>query len=124
MKLRAKKFDSGKPRMELIPGKALIQVARVLSAGAKRYGDWNWRLGLSPARCCGAARRHITAFLEGEDLDEEGTPHLAHGICELMFALVCYEEHPELDDRFRSTRKVAYKATRGAKEVRKKRRRS
>ena len=38
------KFDSEKPRMDLLPPKAIFEVAKVLGFGAEKYGPENWRL--------------------------------------------------------------------------------
>ena len=37
-----KKFDSDKPMMQLLPSKALVEVSKVLSFGANKYGKENW----------------------------------------------------------------------------------
>ena len=37
------KHDAGKPRMDLIPPRAEMLLAEVLTFGANRYGDDNWR---------------------------------------------------------------------------------
>src|SRR3990167_4743776 len=95
------KADAEKPRMELLSGLWLIDVAKVLTFGAEKYDSHNWRKGLVIGRCLGAALRHITADLMGEDNDPEtGLPHLAHASCELMFASELRKTHPHLDDRW------------------------
>ena len=96
------KHDSEKPRMDLLSTKALIQVAKVMGMGAKKYGDSNWRGGLAWSRVIGAALRHLTAFNDGENIDpESGLSHIAHLSCCAMFLLEYIETHPELDDRYR-----------------------
>jgi hypothetical protein len=96
------KFDSGKPRMELLSSEALIQIALVLNEGAKKYSDNNWRKGMSWSRLLGAAMRHLTSFKDGEDLDKEtGLSHLAHLGCCTMFLLEYIKTHPEMDDRYK-----------------------
>lgn len=96
------KHDGGKPRMELLSTIWLVGVARVLTLGAIKYHDDNWRLGLSQRRVLGAALRHIFAYLDGEDLDHEtGLSHLDHASCELMFARELRERRPDMDDRYK-----------------------
>lgn len=98
------KFDSGKPRMELLSTIALVEIAKVLTFGAdvKKYGAHNWRKGLEWSRVLGAAMRHLTAFTSGEDKDpESGLSHLAHAACCLMFLLEYEKHHKALDDRFK-----------------------
>lgn len=99
--MEGKKFDTGKPRMELLSTEALIQMANVMSYGATKYGDQNWREGLAWSRVVGAAMRHLTAFNGGEDVDPEtGLSHIAHLACCAMFLLEYIKTHKELDDRY------------------------
>jgi hypothetical protein len=96
-----KKFDGGKPRMELLSREALVQVAMVLTFGAQKYDAHNWRGGIHWSRVIGAAMRHLTAFNDGEDKDpESGLSHLAHAACCLMFLLEYEKTRKELDDRY------------------------
>lgn len=82
------KFDGAKPRPELLPATQLLDVSRVLAAGAKKYADDNWQhLEGGHRRYMGAALRHIFARMSGERTDPEtGLPHLAHAVCSLLFA--------------------------------------
>lgn len=83
-----KKFDEGKPRVDLIPPGPLLDVGRVFGYGAAKYGDWNHRAGTRFSRYLGAALRHLYAWQSGEDLDpESGLPHLAHAVCSLLILL-------------------------------------
>lgn len=82
------KHDGDKPRMEIIPGPALIEVAKVLTVGATKYNAWNWQKGFIWGRLSGAALRHLFAWLSGEDNDPEtGLSHIAHAICCMMFLM-------------------------------------
>jgi len=64
------KYDSGKPRFDLIPADALEEVAKVYSVGANKYGDRNWEKGLSYGRLFGAMMRHAWTWWKGEKNDE------------------------------------------------------
>lgn len=95
------KHDSGKVRMELLSPIALAEIAKVMTFGAKKYGDHNYRGGLAWSRVCGALLRHVFAWLSGENLDpESGCSHLAHAGCCILFLLEYAQTHPELDDRY------------------------
>lgn len=95
------KLDTGKPRMELLSGPAIAAVADVLTFGAAKYDDHNWRRGMRWCRPIGAAMRHVFAFLGGEMADpESGLPHLAHAMCDLMFALHYQITGTGTDDRY------------------------
>ena len=97
-----KKHDSSKIRMDLLSPIALEEIAKVMTFGAKKYGDNNWRNGLAWSRVIGALLRHVFAFIRGEDLDpESGLSHLSHAGCCLMFLLEYTKTHPELDNRYK-----------------------
>ena len=96
------KNDQGKPPMELLDWEALKETALVMSHGEKKYGAYNWRKGLSQRRALGAALRHIYQHLDGANMDEESRLlHLAHAMCEVMFAIRMLKERPDLDDRYK-----------------------
>jgi len=96
-----KKYDQEKVRMDLLSPIALEEIAKVMTYGAKKYGDHNWRGGLLWSRVFGALMRHAWAYWQGENKDPEtGISHLAHCGCCLMFLLEYTITHPELDDRY------------------------
>ena len=101
-KQEALKFDTEKPRMELLPTGPLVGVARVLTFGAKKYAAHNWRGGFDYSRLIGASLRHITSFNDGEDLDPESTEsHIDHAICTLMFLSEQIKKGTGTDDRYK-----------------------
>lgn len=94
------KFDGGKAPVGLIPSSAILEEARVMAYGEKKYGRDNWRQGMAWSRVIDASLRHILAFKEGEDFDPETSLyHLAHARCCLAFLIEYYTTHPEKDDR-------------------------
>ena len=94
------KNNAGKPPLSWIPRSAMIAEAEVLAFGAVKYARDNWRKGLLWSEVLDAALRHVYAFVDGEDVDQEtGLSHLAHARCELGFLLEFLDTHPELDDR-------------------------
>lgn len=99
----AVKRDAGKPRMDLLPPRALLAVGSVMAYGATTYGAHNWRLGLTWGRLCAAALRHTMAWLSGEQEDSEsGLPHLAHAAASLLILLESIMEGYGSDDRWRA----------------------
>ncbi len=84
-----KKYDHGKPKLELLPTKPLEDIAKVLEFGANKYGENNWQLvPQGRKRYAGAALRHLFAWMRGEVNDpESGLPHLAHAGCCVLFLL-------------------------------------
>lgn len=100
--LTGQKFDTGKPRMELLPTQPLLAIARVLSFGAQKYDDHNWRGGFDYSRLIGAAYRHLSAYNDGEDTDpESGLSHLAHLGCCVLFLLEQEAKGTGNDDRYK-----------------------
>lgn len=84
-----KKYDGGKVRYDLVPHKSYRYWAEVLTFGASKYGDNNWKeLDNLQNRYYSAAVRHIEAHRRGELLDDESNlPHLSHAIATLSFLL-------------------------------------
>ena len=69
----------GKVRMELLPWPELEEVARVYTAGAKKYGANNWQnLDDGYNRYLGAMLRHLTEVEKGNIVDSDtGCLHAA-----------------------------------------------
>jgi len=86
-----RKDDQGKLRYDLIPPEALHALASVLTMGADKYGDHNWRGGMKYSRLVGAMQRHLNAWMLGDIEDtESGYSHMWHVLCNAAF-LVSYE---------------------------------
>ena len=86
--MTAIKFDEEKPRTDLIPPEALLEVAKIFGFGAKKYSDDNWRDGFGWRRLYGSILRHLFAWATGESLDPEtNSSHLAHACCGIMMLL-------------------------------------
>jgi hypothetical protein len=83
------KYDIGKLRYDLFPVLSEKEVVKVLTFGAAKYDDENWRLiDDLKRRYYAAARRHMEAWREGEINDTESSyHHLAHAICCLIFIM-------------------------------------
>jgi len=98
----AAKFDGGKPPLSLISRYALEQEAMVMAFGASKYGRDNWRQGMDFSRLMDATLRHVYAFADGKDVDEEtGLSHLAHARCCLAFLLEYEGKRLGTDDRYK-----------------------
>ena len=105
-KTEGKKSDQEKPDMSLVEAEAVIEEARVMTFGKRKYGANNWRSGLAWTRVIAAILRHTFAILRGEDYDPEtGLLHAAHVRCGAAF-LIWYKVHrPEFDDRYKDAAK-------------------
>jgi hypothetical protein len=72
--------QEGKGRMDLLPARAILAVAKIFEAGAKKYGDNNWRKGIPLSRYMDSGLRHAMKYLRG-DRDED---HLTQAIWNLL----------------------------------------
>lgn len=92
LETKGKKFDSGKLRLDLLPFDALEEVAKVLMHGAEKYGAHNWReVDNAKERYTSALLRHLSAIMQGEEVDpESGFRHIAHVACNALF-LVAFD---------------------------------
>lgn len=69
-------------RCDLIPARAILSVAEVLDAGARKYGIDNWR-GIGVDAHLNHILTHIFAYLSGDKQDD----HLSHAACRGLMAL-------------------------------------
>lgn len=83
------KFDDDKPRWDLLPIGPLREVVNVLTFGARKYADDNWKhVDNARRRYLRAAIGHIAAWMDGERADAESRLHpLAHAACSLLFMI-------------------------------------
>ena len=106
------KYDSEKPKMNLLPPKAIVEISKVLTFGAAKYDAENWRkLDDLQNRYTAGALRHIFAHMDGEELDPEtNLSHLAHAMCCLLFKLEIELEERAEKERPRETDVSEYQA--------------
>lgn len=112
--MKARRYNKGKIRLELIPPEFEYELARVYTMGAEKYtlrdeegnvldkGDDNWKKGLDWREVLGSVKRHINAFQMGEDYDMDypqelvdkygPTLHLANA-CWGLATLIYYFKH-------------------------------
>lgn len=85
---RAKRFNSGKPKLDLLPLDMFTGLARVLEMGEKKYGRNNWRKGAPATEQVASLLRHLQPIMEALNADlegsetlydsESGLPHVDH----------------------------------------------
>lgn len=99
-KAQGLKFDDNKPKVHLVLPKFILGMARILTFGAVKYGEHNWKKGIAYSRLISSAQRHLLAFSDGIDKDEEsGESHLLHCAVNLMFLYFFSIFRKDLDDR-------------------------
>ena len=98
--ITADRFNEGKMAWELVDFESLEPLVEVLMFGATKYSKDNWKKGQAITELLGSLFRHIIAFQNGEDLDEEsGKSHIGHAMCNLMFIQYVLTHHEKFDDR-------------------------
>ena len=96
------RYNEGKTKWGLVDFKTLEEMVKVLEVGAKKYSAWNWKGGMSHTEVSESLMRHLFAYLEGEDFDEETKcHHIGHVMCNAMFLMYNINNKPEFDDRFK-----------------------
>ena len=63
------KADDGKIRFDLIDAEVNEELAKVLTFGAEKYAEENWRKGINFKRLIAAAKRHLNEIEKNNDLD-------------------------------------------------------
>lgn len=69
---KGKRFDAGKPRVDLFPGDALLYLGKIYAYGARKYDERNWEKGMKWTRMIGPLLRHTLAFMIGKKYDNCG----------------------------------------------------
>ena len=74
-----------KPSYSNVSVPVLYEVGAAMLEGARKYGGYNWRVaGIRTSVYIDAARRHLDAFWEGEDIDDDsGLSHITKAIASL-----------------------------------------
>jgi len=94
------RHNEGKLRYDLVPEFAQQEYVEVLTAGAKKYSDNNWKEGMRWSKVIASLKRHLAAIERGEDNDSEtGLLHSAHVMCNAAFLTEYYHIYPQGDDR-------------------------
>ncbi|MGM0641482.1 MAG: dATP/dGTP diphosphohydrolase domain-containing protein, partial [Thermotogota bacterium] len=72
--------------MSCVPAQVMMEVATAMYEGARKYGRSNYRvMGVRASVYYDACMRHIVAWWEGQDIDEDsGLSHITKAIAGLM----------------------------------------
>ena len=94
------RLNEGKARYDLIHPVAEAGLVKVLTAGANKYAERNWELGMPWSKVIASLKRHLAAIERGEDFDHEtGELHINHLQCNAHFLSAYYSIYPQGDDR-------------------------
>ena len=75
-------------RFDLLPSLALAEVARIMAAGAEKYGEGNWKL-LPANDHLNHAMQHIFAHTAGDTQEADELEHACHVATRVLFWLEC-----------------------------------
>lgn len=86
--------------MHLWPATASAMGSIALLNGALKYGRANWRaIDVRASIYYDAAQRHLALWFEGEEIDEEGVPHLSAALACLAIIVDAGAAGKLIDDR-------------------------
>lgn len=93
-------IGSDKLPFHLWPETATAMGCIALLNGALKYGRSNWReMGVRATIYVDACRRHLAKWMEGEEVDEEGVPHLSSALACLAIIIDAQAAGKLTDDR-------------------------
>lgn len=86
---QGKKFDQEKPKWNLLPLRAVEEIVKVLTFGARKYAPEGWKaVPRARERYEAALLRHIAARQAGDLVDRDsGLMHSAHIGCNAVFLI-------------------------------------
>jgi hypothetical protein len=91
---------TGKLPLHLWPTTATAMGCIALLNGALKYGRSNWRVvGVRASIYVDACQRHLAAWFEGRECDEEGVPHLSSALACLAILVDAEAAGKLKDDR-------------------------
>lgn len=93
-------IGTNKLPLHLWPMTATAMGCVAMLNGALKYGRLNWRVvGVKASIYVDACQRHLAAWFEGSDADEEGVPHLGSALACLAILVDCEAAGKLKDDR-------------------------
>lgn len=99
---KALRYNEGKPPISLVHPDAIKAMAAVLDFGARKYGRHNWTEGFEWSCLYDSMQRHMLAWNEGTDIDDEsGLPHTWHAMTNMMMLVVHERRGLGRDDRLK-----------------------
>lgn len=85
-KEKSLRYNKGKLKWSYVNFEALEPMVEVLMFGAEKYAPKNWQKGLDLEEILESMMRHLTALIDGEEVDpESGISHMGHIQCNSMF---------------------------------------
>jgi len=98
---KSRRYNIGKPRMDLIPMDVIEDLANIYEFGAEKYSENGWLKGFDYSSLSSSTLRHLIAFqYKNEDNDvESNQSHLLHAIWNLVTLYYQVKHNTGTDDR-------------------------
>lgn len=98
----ASKNDKEKVDLSLIPYISELRHAEAFMVGQKKYGRYNYCKGHKSSQLVAAAKRHLSAWFNGEDFDPTDGQHHLGAVMACCSMILRQEELGSLvDDRYK-----------------------
>jgi ethanolamine utilization protein EutQ (cupin superfamily) len=100
----AHRFNSGKPDLVYLLDfpEAIRELTEVAEYVANKYSKHNWKKGLKVRSVASSLLRHLAAYIDGEDVDEESGLFHTGAIVWNAMVLAEMSKRYDMDDRDRS----------------------
>lgn len=98
------RFNENKLRWRNFPLFLMRPLIEVGQKGEEKYGTFNFLAGQKVSNCLDSLHRHLDAFIDPSQDDndpESGASHLAHCAWNALVALYMIKTRPDLDDRYK-----------------------
>lgn len=83
---KALRYNGGKLKWSMVHFKSLEPMVKVLMYGEKKYARDNWKKGLNREEILDSMQRHLSALIDGEEIDPESAEHhIGHIMCNCLF---------------------------------------
>ncbi len=104
-RFQAERKNLGKVDLTMLPTIALVEEAKIMNYGARKYSRGNWEKLWGEETinvCMASAMRHMLKILDGEMIDEEsGGFHAAHARANLAFILEFLVKHKKMESNIK-----------------------
>lgn len=98
-----KAMGMAKPPLHLVPSTGIVAMAMAFKDGARKYGDYNWRIDpVDVSTYVAAAERHLKLFWDGQDIVSDNPENILNlGAVMACCAILIDAQHQGtlIDDR-------------------------
>lgn len=100
---------TNKVDLSLVPIEAVAAIGRGTMLGEVKYDKNDWTYGHKASALCAAILRHVLAYANGLDTDDEGFDNLDNAITTLALLIAQRDRGTLIDDRCYENGKLPFK---------------